>query len=91
MEANEDILDEYLQGFALRKEDIMPGSEAISHTGWQRYRLCMKGKSTKTKLIMCRVWLKEHGNEGIYRIQIMNYINALKRGGQLSRDGQVQR
>ena len=46
----------------------------------------MKGTSTDTKLVMCREWLEQSRFSWASKVQVMNYINALKRGGQLGMD-----
>ena len=69
---------------------------AIKCDTWQPYRLSMKGKSTATKLEMCEIWLHEeqpceHCTDKVRAQQIDNYINALKRGGQLDLGGNIVR
>lgn len=87
-----DVLAEYLEGFYVSKDEIL---QAVADGEWQDFRLSLKGKSTEEKLEELRQWLARHTtSSGVgwkSRIQVMNYINALKRGGQLSVDGQVQR
>ena len=65
---------------------------AISCPAWQVYRIRMKGTATQAKLIRCEWWL-EHGcshcSEETRGVQVDNYINALKRGGQLGLDGSI--
>jgi hypothetical protein len=77
----------------LTKEQIM---YAIQCDVWQEHRLYMKGKSTQAKLILCETWLREtppceHCTDEIRVHQIDNYINALKRGGQLDLEGNIVR
>ncbi len=60
----------------------------VQDAEWQRFRLSLKGVSTVGKLAKLRMrraqFLTEDGTQlEKYRIQIDNYINALKRGGQL--------
>jgi hypothetical protein len=87
-----DILEEYLKGFLLVKSEIF---QAIADEDWQDFRLSLKGKSTEKKLEELRRWLKTKSTtNGVgwkAKVQVMNYINALKRGGQLSTSGQIQR
>lgn len=87
-----DILAEYLEGFLLSKADIM---QAIADADWQDFRLSLKGKTTEVKLEELRRWLNSktttNGVGWKARVQVMNYINALKRGGQLDTSGNVQR
>lgn len=56
---------------------------AIKSKKWQKYRLNLKGKTTKEKLKMLDRWLEQNNNSKNSKIQVENYINALKRGGQI--------
>lgn len=74
----------------LNHDEIM---EAVKDEDWQVYRLSMKGLTTHFKLSALANWL-ERGktpDSDKRRIQVMNYLNALKRGGQLDKDGNVVR
>lgn len=99
------VVDEKFEDI-LRGHVVLSRAEiqrAIKDQQWQKLRVSMKGKSTEEKLKMCRDWLRvgflaepfkasESGlGYDIAIIQVTNYINALKRGGQLSREGQIQR
>lgn len=68
---------------------------AVNNSTWQKYRLAMKGKPTEEKLRMLRQWRAAHMKDGklpkATQVQIDNYINALKRGGQLTKEGHIQR
>lgn len=75
----------------LKKAQIQPNSPAIRDPEWQAFRLSLKGLSTTEKLRKLRGWLARHSSSEKARIQVQNYINALKRGGQLSTSGKVQR
>lgn len=86
-----EVLQRYLTGFTLQKADIMPDSPAIKDAEWQKFRLSLKGVSTEQKLSRIVRYIERRGETGLVEIQIMNYINALKRGGQLSKTGEVQR
>lgn len=74
----------------------------VQDAEWQRYRRAMKGESTEKKLDMLEQWrlLEENDNREIVgrahigmrcQCQIDNYINALKRGGQLNMDLTIKR
>jgi hypothetical protein len=70
--------------------------EAVRDPEWQRIRLIMKGKPTSEKLEMLNAWRIVNFCEvmGLHRqtqLQIDNYINALKRGGQLNDDLTIKR
>ena len=63
----------------IRKEDIDP---AIKDEKWQEFRKSLKGLSTDEKTDKLEQWLKDHpGKKG--EIQVINYWNALRRGGQI--------
>lgn len=70
-------------------------AHAVNNATWQKYRLAMKGKPTAEKLSMLRSWRSAHMVDGkvpkATQVQIDNYINALKRGGQLTKEGKIQR
>jgi hypothetical protein len=76
----------------LTKAEIMT---AIDCDVWQAFRISLKGTSTKTKLDRLNDWL-EHEQlckhcEEWKQVQVDNYINALKRGGQLDLAGNIVR
>lgn len=50
---------------------------------WQKFRLSMKGVRTITKINMLRDWYVSRGGSLKAWVQVTNYLNALKRGGQL--------
>lgn len=55
----------------------------IRDANWQETRLFMKGKTTHEKIEVLENWLDRCGwSEGAH-IQVDNYLNALRRGGQL--------
>jgi hypothetical protein len=60
--------------------------EAIDEPHWQEIRLSMKGIPTDNKLGRCRLWLTDKCTTVPIEqreIQVMNYLNALARGGQI--------
>jgi len=70
----------------------------VQDQSWQKVRLSMKGISTPDKLKVLAAYRAEcieNDRHGMltqrYQVQIDNYINALKRGGQLTMDLKVQR
>ena len=65
---------------SLRKEEISPNSPAIKDDEWQMFRISLKGLSTSEKYERLLYWLKKHPTEQA-KIQVTNYVNALKRGG----------
>ncbi len=71
----------------------------VQNPAWQAFRRSMKGKPTETKLMMLTEWWDSHWPQGIspealqqrvmIRCQVTNYINALRRGGQLNLSNMV--
>lgn len=69
-------------------------AEAVSDPKWQKFRRSLKGKSTSDKLSELNWYRSTHmGADATlprkYQVQIDNYINALKRGGQLDREAYI--
>jgi hypothetical protein len=64
----------------LTKTEIM---EAIEDDEWQKFRLSLKGLSTKMKIQKLWSWVDEHEYSHDAKVQVTNYVNALKRGGQI--------
>ena len=66
---------------------------AVGDATWQTFRESLKGLSTTEKLKKLGVW--RHRSVGVIsrrtEVQVDNYINALKRGGQLDKEGKVAR
>lgn len=62
---------------------------------WQAFRSRLKGLPTTEKLVQLDKWLYVVGRryylDDVVRTQVDNYINALKRGGQLSMELRVVR
>lgn len=65
--------------------------DAVQDEDWQKFRLTLKGLSTRDKLTCLEIRLFLHRimtlpQEEIRKneIRVANYINALKRGGQLN-------
>lgn len=68
----------------------------VKDSHWQVFRLHLKGWPTTSKLEMLETWLKGNGhstnsNLRATEVQVDNYLNALKRGGQLDMQLRVQR
>lgn len=53
--------------------------DSIGNEDWQKVRISMKGVSLKEKIVICNNWLEENEFSKESRIQVINYINALKR------------
>lgn len=61
---------------------------AVGDKAWQEFRVSLKGLSTEDKLDKLLSWRKAHTDRR-GQVQVDNYINALKRGGQLNSDLEV--
>ena len=70
----------------IKKEEIM---DAIKDDKWQEFRRSLKGLSTEEKLDKLESWLESHPGSSKARVQVINYYNALKRGGQIKLAGVV--
>lgn len=66
---------------------------AIKYQPWQDLRLILKGKTTALKLTMLHNWMlaeRRSGNQSRdIQVCVDNYLNALKRGGQLNSNLEV--
>lgn len=63
----------------LTREQI---DEAIKDPLWQAWRRAMlKMKPVALKLDACEYWLSRHPHDPRAKVQVVNYVNALKRGG----------
>lgn len=56
---------------------------AVNDAHWQKVRLQMKGMSTRQKLDILRLYLIQQKYQRAASIQVNNYLDALRRGGQL--------
>jgi hypothetical protein len=57
--------------------------ECVKDEKWQEIRLSMKGTTTAQKVQTLREWLDYNDRSFSSRVQVINYVNALKRGGQV--------
>jgi hypothetical protein len=64
---------------------------AVRNEVWQRFRLSIKGTSTEVKLERLDSYRLAYPDDLDTRVCIDNYINALRRGGQLDLNNNVQR
>ena len=55
--------------------------EAVKDTSWQKTRKSMLGTTLETKFETLYMWLESNNYSVKSKIQVTNYINALKRGG----------
>lgn len=64
----------------LTRADI---SRCIRDQDWQELRLELKYKSLDDRHRMLRNWLTRKGYSFCAKVQVTNYVNALKRGGMI--------
>lgn len=55
--------------------------ESVNNYEWQVFRISLKGLDTKEKIQRLRIWLVINRFSRKSKVQVTNYINALKRGG----------
>lgn len=65
--------------------------EAVDNAEWQRFRMSLKKQPTTEKLVRLDRLLKLSAGDRKDKCRIDNYINALKRGGQLNMNLEVVR
>jgi len=67
------------------KEEV---AKAVADPEWQKFRLSLKGESTKYKLEALRLYYVEASNRNDdlkdVAIRVYNYLTALARGGQIA-------
>jgi hypothetical protein len=61
-----------------RKGDIQ---EVVKDPEWQKVREGLKGKSLEEKQLGLQSWMHRKRYSRASRIQVTNYVNALKRAG----------
>jgi len=60
--------------------------EAIDDSAWQKFRKeKLKGESSEKKFALLKFWINTHGSSRKAKIQVTNYVNALRRGGLVSK------
>lgn len=73
------MLSDVMEFGPVSKEEIM---RCIKNKEWQAFRKSLKGLSTEEKLRRLRTWKANHSGR-CATVVVQNYINALKRGGQI--------
>lgn len=63
---------------SFNREQIL---EAVNDDDWQIARVQMLGDPLGVKYRVLEIWLQEHNYSLKSKIQVTNYVNALKRGG----------
>jgi len=56
---------------------------AVNDDRWQRLRKMLKGKPLTEKFKMLKSHLRSENNSRKAKIQVTNYVNALRRAGQI--------
>jgi hypothetical protein len=66
--------------------------EAVRDSAWQNVRLSMKGKPTERKLNTLHEWLTlgQPTGDVMREVQVLNYLNAMSRGGLIKPVEQVR-
>lgn len=64
----------------LEKEEIL---RFVADIDWQRFRISLKGTTLEHKRAALQTWLMDHNFDHRAKVQVTNYINALRRGGLL--------
>ena len=64
---------------------------AVADSEWQKFRVSLKGLPTTEKLDRLDQYLFDNREQRPCRCRVDNYINALRRGGQLNLQNEVQR
>lgn len=57
--------------------------QSVNDSEWQTFRISLKGLETEKKIERLKVWIMINRFSRKSKIQVTNYINALKRGGQI--------
>jgi hypothetical protein len=55
--------------------------DAVADEAWQKFRNALKGVSLHDKWLALRLWLRTHKDSKKAKIQVTNYVNALRRAG----------
>lgn len=91
--------DDITKGWPYDAERSWPRNliaDAISDNNWQGYRKSLKGLDTVDKLKHLQTWYIESlKRPSVYRwkcrVQVENYLGALRRGGQLDANNMIQK
>lgn len=63
------------------KYNITEIKRAVKEPKWQEFRKGLKGISLEQKFRELKKWLRRNRNSKRAKIQVTNYVNALKRAG----------
>ena len=58
-------------------------TRAIAEEDWQRFRRGLKGTDLDEKYSALRSWVDRHDGSILSQIQVSNYVDALRRAGQV--------
>jgi len=63
------------------KYDMKEVQKAVGDSSWQAFREGLKGLSTSSKLKALESWVREYHQKDRAKVQVTNYVYALKRAG----------
>jgi hypothetical protein len=63
--------------------------DSVRDPEWQRRRITMIGLPTEDKLHHLILWLSADPDSQRRHVQVINYVNALKRSGHLDAQGRI--
>lgn len=63
--------------------------EAAGFEDWQKFRVSLKGNTTKMKLARVQAFWEHNFNDELAHIRVWNYLDALKRGGLVDQELKV--
>lgn len=92
----------YMTEWPIRDYPVRPGYDrdsiqayCVRNKKWQDFRLSLKGLDTHEKLAKLKEWWDSSAAAGtdinIVKVQVGNYLGALRRGGQLDDKNRVRR
>jgi hypothetical protein len=62
----------------VKRKDIQ---RCVKNEQWQKFRKTLKGKTSREKFNALKSWLNNRNRSYCAKVQVTNYVNALKRGG----------
>lgn len=54
---------------------------AVDDSNWQKFRESLRGANLPNKYVQLLEWLMKRGYTEKSKVQVTNYVNALRRGG----------
>lgn len=88
----------HMTEWPIRDYPVRPGYDrdsiqvhCVRNKKWQEFRLSLKGLDTHEKLAKLKEWWDVSPDINIVKVQVGNYLGALRRGGQLDDKNRVRR